>query len=70
MKEGLKTLEGLKVGTPEYNDLTNKVISELREHVDSEEMEDFPLLEATINQDVSASTARSFERTKMFVPTR
>ncbi len=35
-----------------------------------EEQEDLPKFEKTISRDESASLARSFERTKMFAPTR
>ena len=70
MKEGLKTLEGMNVGSEAFNSLLKNVMGELRQHIEGEEKEDFPLLEATMTQDISASTAKSFQRTKMFVPTR
>ena len=41
----------------------------LHHHNDSEEMKDLPLLEPTLGEEASAHAARTFSRTKKFVPT-
>lgn len=42
----------------------------LRPHNHSEETTDLPKLEAQLGDELSAKSARSFELTKKFVPTR
>jgi hypothetical protein len=42
----------------------------LSQHIKEEESDDLPALEKAIPADDSQSMARSFERTKMFLPTR
>jgi hypothetical protein len=42
----------------------------LAQHIKEEERDDLPALEKAIDGDVSGALARSFDRTKHFVPTR
>lgn len=42
----------------------------LSQHILEEERDDLPALEEMINSDASSALARSFDRTKHFVPTR
>ena len=70
MKELLYKLEGLSAGTTEYDDTVKQVMDHLRPHNDSEENTDLPKLEAQLGDELSEKSARSFEHTKKFVPTR
>lgn len=70
MKEQLYNLEQLSPGTAEYDQTISKVMEHLREHNDSEEREDLPLLEPLLGMDASKEAAASFKRTKQFAPTR
>lgn len=45
-------------------------MSDLKEHIKDEEETDLPKLEAALDSGESAKLAKSFERTKMFAPTR
>ncbi|TEB36784.1 HHE domain-containing protein [Coprinellus micaceus] len=70
VKEGLKKLEKQKIGSAGFTATLTDVMNHLAEHIKSEETQDFPRLEQAIGFDKSVYTATSFERTKMFVPTR
>jgi hypothetical protein len=45
-------------------------MKELNEHIKEKENDDLPALEITIQNDESKSKAKSFGRTKAFVPSR
>lgn len=47
-----------------------ELMEELSEHIKEEEADDLPKLEAALSQEDSQSYAKSFGRTKMFVPSR
>ncbi|KIK98634.1 hypothetical protein PAXRUDRAFT_823679 [Paxillus rubicundulus Ve08.2h10] len=66
----LAQLESMHVGTDEYNTLMSKMMAQLREHNDSEEKHDLPLLEGVLHLDNSKEAAHRFSITKHFVPTR
>ncbi|KAF8838179.1 hypothetical protein BDN67DRAFT_971935 [Paxillus ammoniavirescens] len=66
----LAQLESMQVGTEEYNTLMSKMMAQLREHNDSEERNDLPLLEGVLHLDNSNEAAHRFNTTKRFVPTR
>ncbi|TDL19010.1 hypothetical protein BD410DRAFT_453300 [Rickenella mellea] len=70
VKNNLSKLEGMTVGSQEYNALLQETMTNLREHAISEEQHDLPSLENALNRDESQATANSFQRTKKFVPTR
>lgn len=63
-------MEKLTVGTAEYNTTVKAIMEQLLEHIKLEEEVEFPQLEATIGHEKSVTTAKSFQRTKMMVPTR
>jgi hypothetical protein len=46
------------------------LMSNLREHIKEEEKDDLPALEKALESSESEKLARSFSRTKKFVPTR
>ncbi|EGN92123.1 hypothetical protein SERLA73DRAFT_127741 [Serpula lacrymans var. lacrymans S7.3] len=70
VKEYLSHLESLKPGTAEYDQTLRTVMTNLREHIESEEKTDLPLLEEKLTQGDSQHAANQFARTKKFVPTR
>lgn len=70
VKELLYKLGGLSAGTVEYDDTVKQVMDHLRPHNDSEETVDLPKLEAKLGDELSEKSARDFELTKKFVPTR
>lgn len=45
VKKDLVALEGLEVGTAEFDQLMNKVMDHLKHHNDDEERDDLPALE-------------------------
>lgn len=69
-KELLYDLERTQVTDPEFRPLFDKLMTELTEHMEKEERDELPALEKAISEDDSVSLAKSFERTKMLVPTR
>lgn len=70
VKDDLYTLEGLKPGSEEFDNLMTRMMDSLRHHNDSEETKDLPMLEPAIGKAMSIETAASFKITKKFVPTR
>jgi len=46
------------------------IISHLKPHADGEEQNDLPALQKVIGTDGALQAAKSFQRTKKFVPTR
>lgn len=47
-----------------------ELMGNLSQHIKEEEADDLPKLETALSQDDSQSYAKSFGRTKMFVPSR
>lgn len=70
VKDGLYKIEGLKVGSKEFDATLTDVMNHLTEHIKGEEENDFPQLESAIGFEKSIATASSFQRTKLLVPTR
>ena len=71
MKQELYKLKGMKVGTPELNELVSRMMASLHhDDDDDEEIKDLPKLEPAIGEAASKEAALSFKRTKKFVPTR
>ncbi|CAF1534895.1 unnamed protein product [Rotaria sordida] len=70
IKELLKKLETTSVSNPTFRVTFDKLVEFLISHVTGEEQNDYPKLENAITPEESDSLARSYERTKMFVPTR
>ncbi|KAF8645907.1 hypothetical protein AX16_007493 [Volvariella volvacea WC 439] len=70
IKEKLAALEKMRVGTEEYGRTLAEAMGELKEHIASEESVDLPKLEVKLDAEGSKKAGESFERTKMFAPTR
>ncbi|TFK19001.1 HHE domain-containing protein [Coprinopsis marcescibilis] len=70
VKDRLKLIESLGVGSTSFNASLKEVMDHLAEHIITEENQDFPLLEEKLGLDRSRKVAKSFARTKNFVPTR
>jgi len=70
IKEHIYTLQSMKATDPEYFMLLVKVFDELSRHMQEEEQVDLPNFESKITEEESARLAKSFRRTKNFVPTR
>jgi len=70
----LKKFQSMSSTSPEFRPTLETLMSTLRQHIKEEETEDLPALEAALatnsNAKDSETLAKSFERTKMFVPTR
>ncbi|MCJ1438833.1 hypothetical protein MMC27_008223 [Xylographa pallens] len=70
VKEDLYRLQSLSPDAPEFDPLLEKLIADLHAHIEHEKSEDMPRTEAALSREESRALARSFERTKMLVPTR
>lgn len=60
----------MKAEDPEFLKTLQELFKDLKEHIQDEERNDLPALERQLDEDSSDAYARSFERTKLFVPTR
>ena len=65
----------MKSKDPDYIPKLKTLMDTLRQHIKEEEKDDLPALEKVLAGDhnhtgVSESLAKSFDRTKMFIPTR
>jgi hypothetical protein len=70
VKNLLYKIESVQVGTPEHASILKQVMDHLRPHNDSEEQNDLPLLQKAMAAEDIEAAAKSFTRTKKFVPTR
>lgn len=72
VKEMLKVFQGMKASDPTYIEHLNKLWGPLSQHMKEEEEKDMPALEGKLQQEQgqSESMAKSFGRTKAFVPSR
>ncbi|KAK4183018.1 hypothetical protein QBC35DRAFT_444175 [Podospora australis] len=68
--ELLKTFQNMKAQDPDYVPKLKELWSKLSDHIKDEEGYDLPALEEKISPESSESMARSFSRTKNFVPSR
>lgn len=70
----LKKFQSLSSTSPEFKQTLKTLMSSLAEHIKEEETRDLPALEAALasssNVQDTETLAKSFKRTKMFVPTR
>jgi hypothetical protein len=66
----LHEFQNLHPVDPKFESTIKTLMDSLSEHIKEEENDDLPWLEKSISKDESASKAKEFERTKMFVPTR
>ena len=64
--------QSLKPSDSEYVPKLKELMSDLREHIKKEEEDDLPSLEKamSVDADASAKLAKSFDRTKLFAPSR
>ncbi|KAK6972136.1 Hhe domain protein [Favolaschia claudopus] len=69
VKEMLYKMESMTPGSAEYDKLLERMMVSLREHNDSEEANDLPILETHLGEG-SQQAASQFSLTKKFAPTR
>jgi len=70
VKEALYKFQGMKPEDANFESTLKDLMSNLREHIKEEEKDDLPALEKALESSESEKLARSFSRTKKFVPTR
>lgn len=70
MKEELKEFQNMKPSDDKFLTQIRSLMDDLTKHIREEEEEDLVLLERALSKEDSEGLATSFERTKMFVPTR
>lgn len=70
VKEQLKVFQKMKSTDPSFEPTLKNLMADLAKHIKEEESDDFPALEKALTVEDSAELASSFERTKMFVPSR
>ena len=66
----LYKFQSMKAQDPEFLKTLKELFKDLKEHIQGEEKNDLPTLERQLDSDSSDAYARSFERTKLFAPTR
>jgi hypothetical protein len=70
VKEQLKKFQNLKAGSPEFLATIKALMVDLAEHINEEEEQDLPALDRELSAEDSSNMAKSFGRTKAFVPSR
>jgi hypothetical protein len=70
IKELLYKFQNMKPSDKEFDPTLGNIWQRLSHHIEDEEGTDLPALERNVPQDLRDKIARSFARTKMFVPTR
>ncbi|KIV84186.1 hypothetical protein PV11_06153 [Exophiala sideris] len=70
VKELLYEFQHLSASDPDFKPTLQRLWATLSKHIEEEESNDLPALEKSLPEGESDSMARSFARTKMFVPTR
>lgn len=70
VKEQLKTFQEMSSTDPRFVPTLEALMKDLKHHIEEEEQDDLVKLEDAISQAESEALTRSFERTKMFVPSR
>jgi len=68
VKEKLKVFQNLKAGTADFIPTLKSLMDDLAQHIKEEEMEDLAALDEVISTEESERMAKSFRRTKAFVP--
>lgn len=68
----LQDFQAMDPSDPQFEPTLKAIIADLKQHIQDEELHDIPLLEKALANNLveSAELAKSFERTKMFTPTR
>lgn len=73
VKEQLKIFQNLKPSDPKFETTLTSLITDLREHIKEEELDDMPALESALTTQpagISENLVKKFGRTKAFVPSR
>jgi len=70
VKEALNKFQGMKPQDPNFIPTLDALMKDLNQHIEEEEKDDLPALESAIQNNESLSIAKSFGRTKAFVPSR
>lgn len=70
MKEQLYIFQGLKASDPKFKPTLEALWTDLSEHIKEEEERDLVLLEKALEEADSEDLLQSFNRAKMFAPTR
>ncbi|KAH7398028.1 hemerythrin HHE cation binding domain-containing protein [Cadophora sp. MPI-SDFR-AT-0126] len=70
VKDALYKFQNLTPENPEFLPTLEALMKDLNQHIQEEENKDLPELESSLQTDESESMARSFGRTKAFVPSR
>ncbi|EPX71662.1 HHE domain-containing protein [Schizosaccharomyces octosporus yFS286] len=69
IKEHLYKLQSMKPDNPAFVPTLDAVMSRLQKHIEEEENLDYPQLERKMGAERSHKLAKTFERTKILVPT-
>ncbi|PTB62057.1 hypothetical protein BBK36DRAFT_1172899 [Trichoderma citrinoviride] len=69
VKEKLYEFQKLSAKDPDFIPTLKSLYTDLKQHIREEEEEDLPKLEQAVSGDESRQLAKSFQRTKKFVPT-
>ncbi|RFU77946.1 hypothetical protein TARUN_4276 [Trichoderma arundinaceum] len=69
VKEQLFEFQKLSAKDPAFISTLNNLYSDLKQHMKEEEEEDLPKLEQAVSDEESQKLSKSFQRTKLFVPT-
>ncbi|KAL7815154.1 hemerythrin HHE cation binding domain-containing protein [Trichoderma gracile] len=69
VKEKLYEFQKLSAKDPDFIPTLKSLYTDLKQHIREEEEEDLPKLEQAVSGDESRQLSKSFQRTKMFVPT-
>ncbi|KAI1781379.1 hypothetical protein F4818DRAFT_398826 [Hypoxylon cercidicola] len=70
IKEQLYKLQNLGADDPDFEPTFRNLFSDLQQHIKEEEGHDLPELEAKLDDESLSQLSKSFERTKLLVPTR
>ncbi|CAG8199024.1 unnamed protein product [Penicillium nalgiovense] len=70
VKEELKAFQNMTPSDAQFVPTIKELMENLPKHIKEEEIHDLPKLEEALSEEDSQTYARSFSRTKMFVPSR
>ncbi|PVH69567.1 hypothetical protein DL98DRAFT_661618 [Cadophora sp. DSE1049] len=70
VKDALYKFQNLTPENPEFLPTLEALMKDLNQHIQEEENDDLPALESALQENESESMAKSFGRTKAFVPSR
>jgi hypothetical protein len=70
VKKQLKEFQNMRASDTQFIPTIKELMDNLSEHIKEEERNDLPKLEEALSQEDSEGYAKSFGRTKMFVPSR